>query len=132
MGMTDPIADLLTRIRNAMTAKHEVCEVPTSKVKERLLALLKEEGFIRDYSLLPTEPRGTLRVELRYFDDYKSAILGLQRVSKPGRRLYCGASEIPKVRNGLGVGVISTSRGLMTDRAARAANIGGEFVCAVW
>lgn len=132
MGMTDPIADLLTRVRNALMAKHEVCEVPTSKLKERLLALLKEEGYIRDFSVLPTEPCGTLRVELRYFDDDKSAILGIQRVSRPGRRVYCGAQEIPKVLNGLGVGIVSTNKGLMTDRAARRANVGGEIICSVW
>jgi len=132
MGMTDPIADLLTRIRNGLQARHEAIEVPMSKQKERVVAILKEEGYITDYSVVETKPRGTLRVELRYYDDKRPVILGLKRVSSPGRRAYYGSQDIPKVRGGLGTGIISTSRGLMTDRAARRANIGGEFICAVW
>jgi small subunit ribosomal protein S8 len=130
--MTDPIADLLTRIRNGLQARHEAVEVPMSKQKERIVAILKEEGYVGDYSVIETQPRATLRVELRYYDDKRPVIIGLKRVSSPGRRAYYGSQDIPKVRGGLGTGVISTSRGLMTDRAARRANIGGEFICAVW
>jgi small subunit ribosomal protein S8 len=132
MGMTDPIADLLTRIRNALMAKHDAVEVPMSKLKEQVVVILKQEGYVTDFSVVETEPRATLRVELRYYDDRRPVILGLKRVSTPGRRAYYGAQDLPKVRDGLGTGIISTSRGLMTDRAARRANIGGEFLCAVW
>lgn len=132
MGMTDPIADLLTRIRNALMASHEVVEVPASKLKERIVAILQEEGYLGEYSIVETKPRATLRVELRYFDDRKPAILGLKRMSKPGRRAYYAAEDLPKVRNGLGTGIVSTSRGVMTDRAARRANVGGELLCTVW
>lgn len=132
MGMTDPIADLLTRIRNALMARHESLEVPISKQKVAIAAILKEEGYVADFSVIETQPRGSLKIDLRYYDDRRPVIVGLKRVSSPGRRAYYGASDIPKVRGGLGTGIISTSRGLMTDRAARRAKIGGEFICAVW
>ena len=132
MGMTDPISDLLTRIRNAILAQHDAVEVPTSKMKERIVAILKEEGYVQDYSVLPTKPSGTIRVELRYYDDRQSVVIGLQRMSRPGRRAYFKCEDIPKIRDGLGVGIISTSRGVMTDRAARRNGVGGELVCAVW
>lgn len=129
---TDPIADLLTRIRNAAMAQHELLEVPASKMKERLLALLKEEGYIADYAMLPTTPQATLRVTLRYVDGRKSAIQGMKRVSTPGQRKYFGVSALPKVMSGHGIGIVSTSRGLMTDRVARRENLGGELLCAIW
>ena len=132
MSMTDPIADLLTRIRNALQADHEAVEAPLSKMKLALVGILKQEGFIRDFEVLETKPQATLRIQLRYYDGNKPAILGLARASRSGRRTYYGAAALPKVRNGLGVGIVSTSRGVMTDRAAREANVGGELLCTVW
>ncbi len=130
--MTDPIADLLTRIRNANSANHPVTQVPASKMKQGLLALLKQEGFITDYSRIERGPQGTLEIVLKYQDARRGVISGIQRLSKPGCRRYVKSTEIPKVLNGLGVAIVSTSRGLMTDRDARKAGVGGELVCAVW
>ena len=130
--MTDPIADLLTRIRNASTANHPVTQVPASKMKQRLLDILKTEGFIADYSLSEQGPQGTLEIVLKYMPSRKGVITGIERLSKPGCRRYCKSSEIPKVLNGLGVAIVSTSSGMMTDRAARKSGVGGELVCAVW
>ena len=132
MGMTDPIADMLTRMRNAITAEHEVVEMPTSKTKEALAKVFKDEGYITDFSVIATEPQGTLRVELRYVGEHKSAIIGMKRVSRPGRRAYYGSTDIPKVRNGLGVGIVSTNKGVISDREARRQKVGGELMVAVW
>jgi len=132
MSMTDPIADLLTRIRNAHIAKHDRLDVPASKLKQEVLRLLKEEGFIRNYKRLDTEPSGTIRILLRYTREGIPAIQHVARVSKPGRRVYRSADEIRPVRNGLGVAIISTSQGLMTDVQARDQRLGGEFLCEIW
>ncbi|MFH1529782.1 MAG: 30S ribosomal protein S8 [Pseudomonadota bacterium] len=132
-GITDPIADFLTRIRNAIQAGHTACEIPRSKIKVELAEMLKNEGYIQDYMVLDDRVQGLVRVELKFLDDGRtSAITGIQRVSRPGRRVYTGAQEIPKVLDGLGVAIVSTSQGLMSDRVARRANVGGEILCRVW
>ncbi len=130
--MTDPIADFLTRIRNAATAGHRTVDVPASKMKAGLAAILKEQGYITDYQRLEEGPQGLIRMRLRYIDDGTPAMLGLRRVSRPGLRRYAQVSELPRVRNGLGIAVISTSHGLMTDKEARRKKIGGEVLCYVW
>jgi small subunit ribosomal protein S8 len=133
MSMTDPISDLLTQIRNAHMAKHDRLDVSLSKQKLALVKLLKEEGFIKNIREVETEgPVGTLRIFLRYNSDGVPAINHLRRLSKPGRRVYRRASEIQQVRNGLGLGVISTSQGLLSDRQARERGVGGELLCELW
>lgn len=129
--MTDPIADFLTRIRNASTAGHRSVDIPASKLKERLANILKDQGFIEDYERLNDGPQGTIRLKLRYVDG-APAVLGLRRVSRPGLRRYATVMDLPRVRNGLGIAVISTSHGLMTDKEARRLNVGGEILCFVW
>jgi len=132
-GITDPIADFLTRIRNAIRAGHTACEIPKSKLKENIAEVLKQEGYIQDYMVLDDRLQGLIRIELKFLDDGQlSAITGIERVSRPGRRAYAGAQDIPKILGGLGVAIVSTSKGLMSDRAARAANVGGEILCRVW
>ena len=132
-AITDPIADFLTRIRNAIQAGHTSCEVPKSKLKVGLAEILKQEGYIQDYMVLDDRLQGLVRVELKFLDDGRlSAITGIQRASRPGRRMYTGAADVPKVLGGLGIAIVSTSKGLMTDKAARKANIGGEILCRVW
>jgi small subunit ribosomal protein S8 len=131
MSMTDPIADMLTRIRNAVAAKHRTLSLPGSKLKLRLAQILKEEGYIEDVAFKPEGPQGVIEINLR-FREGQSAIEGLQRISRPGQRRYASHDEIPKIRNGLGILIVSTSRGMMTDRAARRAGVGGELVCSVW
>jgi small subunit ribosomal protein S8 len=132
MSMTDPIADLLTRIRNAHLAKHDRLDVPTSKLKQELCRLLQDEGFIRNFRVLEAETRNTLRIFLRYSPEGTPAINSLERVSKPGRRIYRRADDIQPVRNGMGVGILSTSQGLLSDRQARERRVGGELLCEVW
>ena len=132
MVLTDPIADMLTRIRNANTVYHEVVEIPASNIKLELARIMKEEGFIKDFDVVPGETQNVLRVTMRYGANKQRVIRGLKRISKPGLRVYVKKDEIPKVLNGLGVAVISTSRGLMTDRQAREAGIGGEVICYMW
>lgn len=132
MSMTDPIADLLTRIRNAHLAKHDRLDVPYSKLKLEICKILKQEGFIRGFQQKDSSPVDTLRVVLRYSPEGLPAISHLARVSKPGRRVYRGADTIRPVRNGLGLGIISTSQGLLTDQAARQRRLGGEVLCEVW
>jgi len=132
MSMTDPIADLLSRIRNAQIAKHDRLDVPASKLKLEVVKLLKEEGFIKNFREIEGIPVGSLRVFLRYSADGVPAISHLQRVSKPGRRVYRKADEIQPVRNGLGIGIVSTSQGLLTDAQARERRVGGELLCQVW
>lgn len=129
--MTDPIADFLTRIRNAANARHKVVDVPASRMKESLASILKDQGFITDYQKVDEGPQGTIRVALRYVNGLPS-VIGLQRISRPGLRRYAGATELPRVKNGLGIAIISTSQGLMTDKEARNRNIGGEVLCYVW
>ena len=132
MSNTDPLADLLTRIRNAHQAKHDRVDVPASKLKTEVCRLLKEEGFVRNVRVVPGEPAAKLRVFLRYDEMGQPAISHVERVSRPGRRVYRGAEEIKPVRNGLGVAVISTSRGVVSDRQARELGVGGEVLCEIW
>jgi len=133
MGMTDPISDLLTRIRNAIAMQHDTVNVPASNLKLRVLYLLREEGFIRNFKMVPSDNnQGVICVYLKYSDDKTSAITQLQRASTPGRRTYVQASSLPRVRNGLGIAIISTSQGVMTDSQATKLGIGGEHICSVW
>ncbi|HET8989931.1 MAG TPA: 30S ribosomal protein S8 [Acidimicrobiales bacterium] len=134
MTMTDPIADMLTRIRNANSATFDSVAMPSSKLKESLAELLKREGFIADYrvSANTNKPGSTLEISLKYTDDRKKSIMGIKRVSKPGLRVYTKCDQMPKVLGGVGVAVVSTSHGLMTDREARRARLGGEVLCYVW
>jgi small subunit ribosomal protein S8 len=132
MSMTDPIADLLTRIRNAHRAKHDRLDVPASSLKMEVCRILKEEGYIKNVQLVEGEPGNLLRVFLAYNKEGKPGIQRMQRVSTPGRRVYRGADDIKPVLNGLGVGIVSTSQGLMTDRQARQRRVGGEVLCEIW
>jgi small subunit ribosomal protein S8 len=132
MNMTDPIADLLTRIRNAHLAKHDRLDVPLSKLKLEVCRLLKEEGFIRNFRQFDGEGTSQVRIFLRYAPDGTPAIRSVQRVSKPGRRVYRGADDVQPVRNGLGVGILSTSQGLLTDNQARERRVGGELMFEIW
>ncbi|HEX6254938.1 MAG TPA: 30S ribosomal protein S8 [Euzebyales bacterium] len=130
--MTDPVADMLTRIRNANIAYTEQLEMPSSKLKAALADILKQEGYIRDYAVEPTRPQATLKIALKYTKDRERALTGVRRISKPGLRVYAKRHEVPRVLGGLGTAIISTSSGLMTDRAARQAGVGGEVVAYVW
>jgi small subunit ribosomal protein S8 len=130
--MTDPIADMLTRIRNGIRARHEVVEIPTSKVKKSIAQILKEGGFIKDFHLADYKGQGKILVHLKYFNKNESCIMGLQRVSKPGRRVYIGYEKLKPVLNGVGVAVLSTPQGLLTDRQAREAKVGGEWLLNIW
>ena len=132
MSMTDPIADLLTRIRNALLAKHDRLDVPSSKLKVSLCNLLAQEGFIEGCEEIESHPQNLLRIYLRYNHEGVPAIRRVARVSKPGRRVYKGAEDIPSVLNGLGVSIVSTSKGLLTDSEARSQRIGGEILCELW
>lgn len=132
MTMTDPIADFLTCIRNAVQANKDRCDAPASRLKLELAKILQDQGFIRSFKVLQEGPQGTLRLYLRYSGEGEPAIQGLERVSRPGRRVYRGVEELPKVRGGIGIAVISTSRGLMTDATAREQRVGGEIMCRVW
>ena len=132
MSMTDPISDLLTRIRNATSVRHDRTDVPASKMKLEIAKILKQEGYIRTFKMIEEGPQGTIRIYLKYADDGEPVIHGIRRVSKPGLRVYRGVSELPKVRNGLGVAVISTNRGIVTDEQARGLQVGGEILCEVW
>jgi len=132
MTMTDPISDLMTRIRNAHLAKHDRLDVPASKLKTELCRLLKEEGFVTNVRLIEGAPQGTLRIYLRYSAEGLPAIQHMARVSKPGRRVYRQADDLKPVRNGMGVGILSTSQGLLTDTQARERRVGGEVLCEIW
>ena len=132
MSMTDPIADLLTRIRNAQKAGHESVTIPRSKIKLGIVAILKNEGFVEGYVENDEGPQGHLKVFLRYNQKQGGVIRGLKRISKPGRRVYVGKKDIPRVRDGLGLVILTTPRGLLTDLQARQAGVGGEVVCHVW
>jgi small subunit ribosomal protein S8 len=134
MTMTDPIADMLTRIRNANTAMHDDVRMPSSKQKEALATLLKAEGYITDFAVEQetAKPYQTLKIQLKYSADRRRVISGIQRVSKPGLRVYSKSAEVPRVLGGLGIAVLSTSQGLMTDREARRRHVGGEVICKVW
>ena len=130
--MTDPIADMLTRIRNALMAKHDKVNIPMSKVKTDIAILLKKEGYIKNYKLIKAKKQGIVRVYLKYDNDNNNVINGIQRISKPGNRIYVSKNNIPKVLNGLGIALISTSRGLLSDRTCRKEGIGGEVIGHVW
>jgi small subunit ribosomal protein S8 len=132
MSMTDPIADMLTRIRNAGGARFDKVDIPASRMKIGLAKIFKEEGFIKNYKVIKDNRQGILRVYLKYNDQQQPLIQGLKRVSKPGRRVYAGHEELPRVQGGLGVAVISTSQGVVTDRQARKLGVGGEVLCEVW
>ena len=132
MSMTDPVSDMLTRIRNATTVRHDRTDIPASKTKLEIAKILKQEGYIRTFKTLEEGPQGLIRVYLKYAEDGEPVIHGLQRVSKPGRRVYRGADYLPRVRNGLGVAVVSTNRGVLTDEQARSLRVGGEVLCEIW
>ncbi len=133
MVMTDPIADMLTRIRNANQMKHKKVELPASKLKSEILNVLKQEGYITDFeSVNDGGVQGTLRIQLKYLDNEERVIRGLKKISKPGLRVYAKTDDLPKVLNGLGIAIISTSKGLLTDRAARKEKVGGEVLAYVW
>ena len=132
MHITDPVADMLTRIRNANTAKHEKVDVPASNLKKAIAQILLDEGYIKAYEIVDDGTQGIIRITLKYLAGKEKVISGLRRVSKPGLRVYAGADELPKVLKGLGVAIISTSKGVMTDKAARANHVGGEVLAFVW
>ena len=131
MHITDPIADMLTRIRNANTAKHAPVDVPASNMKKSIAQILLDEGYIKNFQLIDDGTQGVIRITLKY-NGTEKVISGLRRVSKPGLRVYAGADELPRVLRGLGIAIISTSKGVMTDKAARAQHIGGEVLAFVW
>jgi len=130
--MTDPIADMLTRIRNANMVRHPSVDIPASKLKRAMAQIMKEEGFIKDYEYIEDGKQGIVRIYLKYGPDSRRAITGLKRISKPGLRVYAKKDELPKVLGWLGVAIISTSKGVMTDREARKAGCGGEVICYIW
>jgi small subunit ribosomal protein S8 len=132
MVMTDPIADLLTRIRNANLVHHDKVEIPASKIKRAIVQILKDEGFVRDYEVLADGKQGILRVSLKYGPERDRVITGIKRISKPGLRVYAKREQLPKVLGGLGIAIISTSQGLMSDKQARKTNLGGEVLAFVW
>lgn len=130
--MTDPIADMLTRVRNACRAGHRKVDIPSSGMKREIARILKESGFVHNYAYIDDNRQGYLRLYLKYSSDEESAIQGLNRESRPGLRKYVGKNEIPRILNGLGVAILSTSRGILTDRTARREGVGGEVICSVW
>jgi len=132
MSMTDPIADMLTRIRNAMMRRHESVMMPPSRIKREIARLLKEEGFVRDARVVPHDGRQALKIDLKYLNEEESVIAGIERVSTPGRRVYVGYDRIPQVKGGYGIAVLSTNRGVLTDKQSRQAKVGGEVLCYVW
>ncbi|MCA1012850.1 MULTISPECIES: 30S ribosomal protein S8 [Halobacillus] len=132
MTMTDPIADMLTRIRNANMVRHEKLELPASNLKKEIADILKREGFVRDYEYVEDSKQGVLRIFLKYGQSNERVISGLKRISKPGLRVYAKAEELPKVLNGLGIAVVSTSKGVLTDKEAREQAIGGEVLAYIW
>jgi len=132
MQITDPIADMLTRIRNANNAKHDTVDVPASNMKKAIAQILLDEGYIKNFQLIDDGTQGVIRIALKYNAGKEKVISGLRRVSKPGLRVYAGAEELPKVLRGLGIAIVSTSKGVMTDKAARAAHVGGEVLAFVW
>ncbi|APP10722.1 30S ribosomal protein S8 [Lactobacillus delbrueckii subsp. bulgaricus] len=132
MVLTDPIADFLTRIRNANMAKHDSVEIPASNIKKSLTEILKQEGFIRDYEVTEDGKQGVIKITLKYGPNGERVISGLKRISKPGLRNYVSADNLPKVLNGLGIAIVSTSAGVLTDKEAREKNVGGEVIAYVW
>jgi len=132
MQITDPIADMLTRIRNANSAKHSTVEVPASKMKKSIAQILLNEGYIKGFDVIEDNKQGIIRITLKYGSNEERVITGLRRVSKPGLRVYANCEDMPKVLKGLGIAIVSTSKGVMTDKAARKANVGGEVLAFVW
>ncbi len=132
MVMTDPIADMLTRVRNASHARHEQVDIPASRVKEAVARILREEGFIQGYERIEEGPQGILRVHLKYGQDRKRVLMGLRRISRPGLRVYARKDQMPRVLGGLGIAVVSTSKGIVTDAEARRLGLGGEVLCYIW
>ncbi|WP_456272760.1 30S ribosomal protein S8 [Bacillus sp. AK031] len=132
MTLTDPIADMLTRIRNANMVRHEKLEIPASNIKKEIAEILKREGFVRDVEFVEDNKQGVIRIFLKYGSNNERVITGLKRISKPGLRVYAKANEVPKVLNGLGVALVSTSQGVLTDKEARAQQVGGEVLGYVW
>src|SRR5690625_5600101 len=132
MVMTDPIADMLTRIRNANKARHEKLEIPASNLKKQIAEILKSEGFVRDYEFVEDDKQGVIRIYLKYGVNEQHVITGLKKISKPGLRVYVKADEIPRVLTGLGIAIISTSKGLLSDKEAREQTVGGEVLAYVW
>ncbi|MBS4021474.1 MAG: 30S ribosomal protein S8 [Dethiobacter sp.] len=132
MTMTDPIADMLTRIRNANTVHHDSVDMPASKIKLAMAEILKQEGFIKEFEYKKSSKQGTIRVYLKYGPNKEKVISGLKRISKPGLRVYAQKDDMPKVLGGLGIAIISTSQGIMTDKSARKAGVGGEVLCYIW
>lgn len=132
MAVSDPVADFLNRIKNGQRARFEKVDIPSSRMKLSLARILKEEGYIRNYKLIRDNKQGILRIELKYGESREGALVGVKRVSRPGCRVYVGHEEISKVMNGLGISILSTSRGVLTDRDARKEGIGGELLCSIW
>lgn len=132
MQITDTIADLLTRIRNASSAKHDSVDIPASNMKKAIVQILVDEGYVKNYTVIEDGKQGIIKVNLKYGENKASAINGLRRVSKPGLRIYSNAEEMPRVMKGLGIAIVSTSKGVMTDRQARKENIGGEVLAFIW
>lgn len=132
MQITDTIADMLTRIRNANSAKHDTVDIPASNMKKAIAQILVDEGYVRSFSVIDDEKQGVIRVTLKYNEGKSPAITGLRRVSKPGLRIYANCEDLPKVMKGLGIAIISTSKGVMTDKNARTQNVGGEVLAFVW
>ena len=132
MQITDPIADMLTRIRNANAAGHDTVDIPASKMKKSIAQILQDEGYVRNFQIIADGTQGTIRVSLKYGPSKEKVITGLKRVSRPGLRVYAGADELPRVLRGLGIAIISTSKGVMTDKAARTGHVGGEVLAFVW
>lgn len=132
MTMTDPIADMLTRIRNANTVGHETVEIPASKMKKAIAEILKEEGYIADYAVIDDNKQGIIKVTMKYGANKEKVISGIKKISKPGLKVYAKAGDIPKVLGGLGIAIISTSQGVISDKAARKLGVGGEVICYVW
>ena len=132
MQITDPIADMLTRIRNAGTARHATVDVPASGMKKAIAQILVDEGYVKSFQLIEDGKQGVIRITLKYSDSKSPVITGLRRVSKPGLRIYSSCEDMPKVRKGLGIAIVSTSKGIMTDKKARELNVGGELLAFVW
>lgn len=130
--LTDPIADMLTRIRNANHQRHATVDIPASKIKLAIAEILKEEGYIADYEVIEENVQGTIRISLKYINEKERVITGIRRISKPGLRIYVNSNELPTILGGLGIAIISTSAGIMTDKEARKQKVGGEVLCYVW
>ena len=132
MTMTDPIADMLTRIRNANTVGHETVEIPASKMKKAIAEILKEEGYITDFEVIEDDKQGMIKVTMKYGANKEKVISGIKKISKPGLKVYAKANDVPKVLGGLGIAIISTSKGIVSDKEARKLGVGGEVICYVW